>query len=107
MNPQIAHTNIPDDNSHERGPVILDGHVIAPEPSPDPSTNPQPQPPTNINHKNAIAFIRVSLQVAVAGLKAAPLPDLDQIPGALLRLIETYEVGYPTILSGVPSDSID
>jgi hypothetical protein len=100
--------NIPDDNRHERRPVILDGHVITAEPSLDPSTDPQSsQPPTKMNHKNAIAFIRVALQVAVAGLKAAPIPDLDQIPGALLLLIETYEVSYPAILPGVLSDSID
>ena len=57
-----------------------------------------------MNHKNAIAFIRAALQVAVAGLKAAPLPDLDQIPGALLLLIETYEVSDPAILPGALSD---
>ena len=48
-----------------------------------------------MDHGDAVAFIRVALQVAVAGLKAAPIPDLDQIPGALLLLIETYEVSYP------------
>ena len=51
--------------------------------------------------------IRVALQVAVAGLKAAPIPDLDRIPGDLLLLIETYEVSDPAILPGVLSDSID
>ena len=58
-------------------------------------------------HKNAIAFIRVILQVAVAGLKAAPIPNLDQIPSALLLLIETYEVSYPAILSSILSDRVD
>ena len=51
--------------------------------------------------------IRVALQVAVAGLKAAPIPDLDRIPGDLLLLIETYEVSDPAILPDVLSDSID
>jgi len=50
-----------------------------------------------MKRKNEIAIIRVALQVAVAGLKAAPIPDLDQIPGALLLLTETYEVGYPAL----------
>ena len=72
------------------------GHVITAEPSLAPPINPQSsQPLTKVNYKNAIAFIRVALQVAVAGLKAAPIPDLDRIPGALLLLIETYEVSYP------------
>jgi len=74
----------------------------------DPSTDRQSsRPPTNMDHEDAVAFIRVALQVAVAGLKAAPIPDLDRIPRALLRLIETYEVSYPAILPGVLSDSID
>ena len=98
---QFAH------NSHERRPVILDGHVIDPEPSPDPSTNPRsPQLPTKKSYKNAIALIRVALQVTAAGLKAAPIRDLNQIPGALLLLIETYEVSYPSIRPSVLSDSI-
>ena len=104
---QFAHINIPDVNRHEHRAGILDKHVITTEPSLDPSINPESsQPRTKMKHKNEIAFIRVALQVAVAGLKAAPLPDLDQIPGALLLLIETYEVGYPAILPGVLSDSI-
>ena len=87
--------------------MIPDGHVIAPEPSPEPSTNLQSsQLATKKSYKNAIALIKVALQVAVAGLKAAPIPDLDQIPGALLLLIETYEVSYPSIRPGVLSDSI-
>ena len=87
--------------------MTRDGHVITAEPSPDPPTNPQSsQLPTKKSYKNAIALIRVALQVAVAGLKAAPIPGLDQIPGALLVLIETYEVSYPSIRPGVLSDSI-
>ena len=102
---QISHMNTPDANRHERR---LDGHVITAEPSPDPPTNPQSsQLPPKKSYKNAIALIRVALQVAVAGLKAAPIPNLDRIPRALLRLIETYEVSYPAILPGVLSDSID
>ena len=58
-------------------------------------------------HGDAVAFIRVVLHVAVAGLKAAPIPDLDRIPLALLLLIETYEVSDPAILPGALSDSID
>ena len=103
---QFAHMNNPDANHHERRPVVLDGDVITTKPSLDPSTDPQPsRPPANMNHDNAIAFIRVSLQVAVAGLKAAPIPDLDRIPRALLLLIETYEVSDPAILPGALSDS--
>ena len=80
--------NIPDDDRHERGPV---------------STDPQSsQLPTKTNRKNAI----IALQVAMAGLKAAPIPGLGQIPDALLLLIETYTVSYPAILPGILSDNI-
>ena len=104
---QFAHMNIPDVNRHEHRAGILDKHVITTEPSLDPSITPESsQLRKKMKHKNEIAFIRFALQVAVAGLKAAPIPDLDQIPGALLLLIETYEVGYPAILPGVLSDSI-
>ena len=88
--------------------MILDGHVITAEPSLDPSTDPQSSRlPANMDHGDVVAFIRVALQVAVAGLKAAPIPHLDRIPSALLLLIETYEVGDPAILPGVLSGSID
>ena len=104
---QFAHMNTSDDGRHKRGPLVPDGHVITTEPSLDLSIDPQSsQPRSKMKRKNEIAIIRVTLQVAVAGLKAAPIPDLDQIPGALLLLIETYEVGYPAILPGVLSDSI-
>ena len=104
---QFAHMNTPDGGRHKRRPVALDGHVITTVPSSDPPIDPQSsRPRTKMKHKNEISFIRVALQAAVAGLKAAPIPDLDQIPGALLLLIETYEVGYPDILPGVLSDSI-
>ena len=98
---QFARMNILDDNRHERRHVILDGHVITAEPSLDPSTDQQSsRPPANMAHGDAVAFIRVVLQVAVAGLKAAPIPDLDRIPRTLLLLIESYEVGDPAILPG-------
>ena len=104
---QFAHMSIPDVKHHNHRPGILDRHVITAEPSLEPATTPQSsQIPTKMSHKNAIAFIRVALQVSVAGLKAAPIPDLDQIPGALLLLIETYKVSHPSILPGVLSDSI-
>ena len=104
---QFAHMNIPDDDRHECRPVTPDGHAITAEAPLDPSTDPQSlRPPENMSEENAIAFIRVTLQVAVAGLKAAPIPTLDQIPEALLLLINTYEVSYPAILPGVPSGSI-
>ena len=104
---QFSHMNTPDGGRHKRRPAALDGHVITTEPSLDPSIDPQSsQPRTKMNHKNEIAFIRVVLEAAVTGLKAAPIPDLVQIPGALLLLIETYEVGYPHILPSVLSDSI-
>ena len=97
--------NIPDANRHEHTHVILDGHVITAEPSLDPSTDPQSSRlPANMNHGDAVVFIRVTLQVAVAGLKAAPIPDLNRIPCALLLLIETYEVSDPAILLSVLSD---
>ena len=100
--------NTVDANCHERRPVVLGGHVTTAEASLDPSTDPQSsQPRTKMSHKNAIAFIRVALQAAVAGLKAAPIPTLDQIPEVLLLLIETYEVCDPGILPGALSDSID
>ena len=60
-----------------------------------------------MDHGDAVAFIRVALQVAVAGLKAAPIPNLDRIPRALLLLIETYKVSDLAILPGALSDSID
>ena len=105
---QFAHMNILDGNRHECKHVILDGHVITAEPSLDPSTDQQSsRPPANMAHGDAVAFIGAVLQVAVAGLKAAPIPNLDRIPRALLLLIETYEVSYPTILPGVLSGSID
>ena len=98
---------IPDANLHERTHVILDEHITA-EPSLDPSTDPQlSRPPANMDRGDAVAFIMVALQVAVAGLKAAPIPDLDRIPGALLLLIETYEVSDPAILPSVLSGSFD
>ena len=98
---QFAHMSIPDANHHGRRHVILDGHVTTGEPLLDPSTDRQPsRPPANMDHGDAVAFVRVALQVAVAGLKAAPIPDLDRIPRALLRLIETYEVSDPAILPG-------
>ena len=101
---QFAHMNTPDANRHERR---LDGHVITEESLLDPSTDQQSSRlPANMDHGDAAAFIRVVLQVAVVGLKAAPIPNLDRIPGALLLLIETYEVGYPAILPGVLSESI-
>ena len=100
--------NIPDDNRHERRHAIIDGHAITAEPSLDPSTDRKSSRlPANMDHGDAVAFIRIALQVAVAGLKAAPIPHLDRIPSALLLLIETYEVGDPAILPGVLSDSID
>ena len=102
---QFAHMNTSDDGRHK--PLAPDGHVITTEPSLDPSIDPQSsQPRSKMKRKNEIAIIRVALQVAVAVLKAAPIPDLDQIPGALLLLIETYEVSYPPIRPGVLSDSI-
>ena len=103
---QFSHMNTPDGGRHKRRPVAPDGHVTT-EPSLDPSIDPQSsQPRTKMKYKNEIAFIRVALEVAVTGLRAAPIPGLVQIPGALLLLIETYEVGYPPTLPGVLSDSI-
>ena len=100
--------SIPDANHHERTHVILDGHVITAEPSLDPSTDPQlSRPPVNMDHRDAVAFIRVALQAAVVGLKAAPIPNLDRIPCALLLLVETYKVSDPAILPSVLSGSID
>ena len=104
---QFPHMNTLDDGRHKRGPVALDGHVVTTEPSLDPSIDPQSsQRRTKMKHKNEIASARVALQVAVVILKEAPIRDLDQIPGALLLLIETYEVSYPSVLSGILSDSI-
>ena len=60
-----------------------------------------------MDHGDAVAFVRVALQVAAAGLKAAPIPDIDRIPRALLLLIEAYEVSDPAILAGALSESID
>ena len=105
---QFAHMNIPDANRHERRHVILDGHAITAEPSLDSSTDRQSSRlPANMAHGDAAAFIRVALQVAVVGLKAAPIPNLDRIPHTLLLLIETYEVSDPAILPGDLTDSID
>ena len=97
--------NTPDVNRHERR---LDGHVITEESLLDSSTDRQSSRlPANMDHGDAAALIRVTLQVAVVGLKAAPIPNLDRIPRTLLLLIETYEVSDPAILPGALSDSID
>ena len=104
---QFAHMNIPDADCHERRHVI-DGQIITPAPSLDLSIDRQSsRPPTNMDHAEVAAFTRVALQVAVAGLKAASIPDLDRIPYTLLLLIETYEVSDPAILPGALSDRID
>lgn len=42
--------------------------------------------------EKAIAAAKIALQVAAAGLKTAPIPNLDQIPNVLLMLIQSYEV---------------
>ena len=60
-----------------------------------------------MDHGDVVAFIRVALQVAVAGLKAAPIPNLDRIPRTLLLLMETYDVSDSAILPGVLPGSID
>ena len=97
--------NTPDANRYERR---LDGHVITEESLLDPSTDRQSsRPPANMDHGDAVVFISVALQVAVAGLNAAPIPNLDRIPRALLLLIETYKVIDPAILPGVLLGSID
>ena len=102
---QFAHMNTPDANRHERR---LDVHVITEESLLDPSTDRQSSRlPVNMDHGDAVAFIRVVLQVAVVGLKAAPIPNLDRIPRTLLLLMETYEVSDPAILPGVLSGRID
>ena len=102
---QFAHMNTPDANRHERK---LDEHVITEESLLDPSTDLQSSRLlANMDHGDAAAFIRVVLQVAVVGLKAAPIPNLDRIPRTLLLLIETYEVSDRAILPGVLSGSID
>jgi hypothetical protein len=44
--------------------------------------------------KKVIGFAKLALQVAAAGLKAAPIPNLDQLSNALLTLIKAYEVSY-------------
>jgi hypothetical protein len=62
--------------------------------------------------KKAIAIAKVTLQVTAAGLKAAPIPNLDQIPNILLMLIETYKVSQLSgslsqIVLNDPSKSLD
>ena len=95
---QFAYMNILDTNRHECRHMILDGHAIT-EPSLDPSTDRRSSRlPANMDYGDAAAFIRVALQVAVVGLKAAPIPNLDRIPHTLLLLIETYEVSDLAIL---------
>lgn len=47
--------------------------------------------------KKAIDIAKVALQVAAACLKAAPIPNLDQIPIILLMLIQTYEVSRTAV----------
>ena len=97
--------NTPDANRHE---CRLDGHVITEESLLDPSTDRQSSRlPANMDHGGAAAFIRVVLHVAVVGLKAAPIPNLDRIPRTLLLLIETYKVSDLAILPDALSDSMD
>jgi hypothetical protein len=45
-----------------------------------------------IRRKTMIDFVKGALRVAAAGLRAAPIPNLDQLPTILLSLIQTYEV---------------
>jgi hypothetical protein len=80
---------------HEQGPANTEISVATYE-LPHSSENTHSlQPATKISQKEkVIAFAKVALQVAAAGLKAAPIPNLDQIPKVLLSLIQTYEVSH-------------
>jgi hypothetical protein len=60
-------------------------------------------PPTGEKEK-VIAFAKVALELAAAGLKAAPVPNLDQIPNILLSLIQTYEVSRLAPISPATPD---
>jgi len=86
-----AHSSV--DNHHEHEPVNAETSIASEEPRPHPSDAKISQ------KKRAAAFAKAALRVAAAGLKAAPIPNLDQIPNILLALIQTYEVSN---LAGFP-----
>lgn len=93
-----AHSSVEDD--HE--PVNAELPIVAVEDVPPhalDNTN-LSQPVAKVGKKKkAIAFAKATLHVVAAGLKAAPIPNLDQIPNILLALIHTYEVSHPAASS--------
>jgi len=110
---QGSHHNSYVGGEHEQRPsnteisVSTHGHLSHPSDNAHLS-----RPVVKMSQKDkAIAFAKVALQVAAAGLKAAPIPNLDQIPNVLLSLIQTYEVshppGHPQVILNVPSKPLD
>ena len=86
------------DDQHEQGPsntdISVSTHGLVSHP---PENAHSSQLAAKMSpKKKTIAFAKVALQVAAAGLKAAPIPNLDQIPNTLLTLIQTYEVSHLT-----------
>jgi len=92
---------------HGQGPANAGIATTAQELPPHLSEDAHSSPPIS-KKKKAIAFAKVALQVAAAGLKAAPIPNLDQIPNILLSLIRTYEVSRlaPNISPVTPDQPI-
>ena len=86
-----------------QGPANAGIATTAQELPPHLSEHAHSSPPIS-GKKKTIAFAKVALQVAAAGLKAAPIPNLDQIPKILLSLIQTYEVSR-LALSNLPRDT--
>jgi hypothetical protein len=111
---QISCANSSIDDHRKQGPSDTEISVAAYDLLSHPSDNiHSPQAPTKMSlKKKAIAIAKVALQVTAAGLKAAPIPNLDQIPNILLMLIETYKVSQLSgslsqIVLNDPSKSLD
>lgn len=83
----------PSDDYHEQQPVDAEISIAVEELPQSPLGNTDLAAKIS-RKKKAIAFVKVALRVVAAGLKAAPIPNLDQIPNLLLALIQTYEVSH-------------
>lgn len=76
---------------HGQGPEDAGTPVVVQDPAPHQLDDTHSSSPVS-RTKKAIAFVKATLQVVAAGLKAAPIPNLDQIPRILLLLLDIHEV---------------
>jgi hypothetical protein len=95
LDSQISRAHSSPEDPHEQGRVDAETPIAAEEPPPPSGHASSSELVTKLSRKKkAITFAKTALQVAAAGLKAAPIPNLDQIPNVLLSLIQTYEVSH-------------